>query len=205
MEIINRNINKELNYKTIYDLIFKQKNIFIDLFLMGFSVFLLAVLANITIPLWPVPVTMQTFGIFLIAFFFGSRKGLLTIALYILAGLLGLGVFAGYKSGLSAILGPTGGYIVGFLFMAFFIGKMIEKGHGRTKKSVLLCMVIGEAILYTFGLAGLWIFFGNIGLLKILTIGFFPFIVGDLIKIAAAIALFPGLLNKSKEIYLNSN
>jgi len=205
MELINEKIKNELRYKTIYDLIFKQKNILIEIFLMGFAVILLAVSANITIPLWPVPITMQTFGIFLIAFFFGSRKGALTIMLYITAGLLGLGVFAGHKSGVTAVLGPTGGYILGFLIAVYAIGLMIEKGYGRTKSSVLLCMIIGNLIIYAFGLVGLWVFFGNVGLLKILTMGLFPFLIGDAIKIAAAIALFPFLWNASQKFYLSKN
>lgn len=205
MEIIDEKIRNELRYKTIYDLIFKQKNIFIDLFLMGFAVILLAVSANITIPLWPVPITMQTFGIFLIAFFFGSRKGALTIMLYITTGLLGLGVFAGHKSGVTAVLGPTGGYILGFLIAVYAIGLMIEQGYGRTKSSVLLCMIIGNLIIYAFGLVGLWVFFGNVGLLKILTMGLFPFLIGDAIKIAAAIALFPFMWNAGQKFYLSKN
>ena len=205
MEIINKKLNNELKYKTIYDLIFRQKNIFIDLFLMSFAVILLAVSANITIPLWPVPITMQTFGIFLIAFFFGSKKGFLTISLYIMAGLLGFGVFAGQKAGMDAIIGPTGGYILGFLITVFIVGSMIEKGYGRTKTSVLLCMVIGNIIIYTIGLAGLWIFFGNVGLLKLLTMGLFPFLIGDSIKIAAAMALFPFLWNAGQKFYLSKD
>jgi len=193
-------INEEIKHKTIYDLIFKQKNILTDLFLMGFAVVLLAFSANLRIPLWPVPITMQTFGIFLIAFFFGSRKGALTILLYILAGLVGFGVFAGHKSGMGSILGPTGGYIIGFLFMAFFVGRMIEKGHGRTKKSVLLVMIIGNLILYGFGLTGLWIFLGNVNLWTVLMAGLFPFIVGDVLKIIAAVQLFPWLWGVSEKI-----
>src|SRR3989338_7838896 len=99
-------------YKTIYELLFKQKNIFTDIFYSGVAVIMLTVFSNIQIPLWPVPVTMQTFGIFLVAFFFGSRKGAIAILAYISLGIAGFGVFASYKSGLSAILGPTGGYIV---------------------------------------------------------------------------------------------
>ena len=132
-------------------------------------------------------------------------KGFLTILIYILVGLLGFGVFSNYKSGIVAILGPTGGYIIGFLFMALVVGYMIEKGHGRTKKGVLICMIIGELILYAFGLTGLWLFLGNASLWNVLTMGFFPFLIGDTIKIVAAISLFPWLFNKSKEFYLSSN
>ena len=193
MQIINK-------HKTIYEIIFQQRNIFLDIFLILVSVALLGIMANIRIPLWPVPVTMQTFGVFLIAFFFGSRKGFLTIAAYLLAGIVGFGVFAGYKSGYAAFLGPTAGYLIGFLFMAFFVGKLIEKGYGRTKSSVFLCMIIGNIILYTFGLTGLWLYLGKIGIWKVLMAGLIPFIIGDAIKIAGAVALFPYLWKGSEKL-----
>lgn len=191
-----------VKHKTLYEILFKQKNIFLDIFMILFSIFFLAAMANIRIPLWPVPITMQTFAVFLVAFFFGSKKGFLTILAYIVAGIVGFGVFTGYKSGIAPLLGPTGGYLIGFLFMAFFIGKMIEKGYGRTKKSVLLCMITGEIILYMFGLTGLFFYLGNISLLKLLTLGLFPFIIGDIIKIAGAVVLFPSLWKGCEKISL---
>lgn len=183
-------------YKTLYETFFEHRNIFKDICMIVLSVVFLAGLANIEIPLWPVPITMQTFGVFLVAFFFGSRKGFLTILAYILAGIVGFGVFAGHKSGIIALLGPTGGYLIGFLAMAFFVGLMIEKGYGRTKKSVLLCMLTGEVILYAFGLTGLWLYMGNIGVLKLLSIGLLPFLIGDALKVGAAMAFFPLLWKK---------
>lgn len=187
-------------HKTLYELYFKYRNIFLDIFMILFSVVFLAIMANIRIPLWPVPITMQTFGVFLIAFFFGSKKGLLSILAYILFGVIGFGVFAGYKSGMAAILGPTGGYIVGFLGAAFIVGYMIEKGYGRTKKSVLLCMVIGNLIIYLFGLIGLRLYFVDFSLLKILSVGLFPFLIGDAIKIIGAVGLFPYLWRGSEKV-----
>jgi biotin transport system substrate-specific component len=186
--------------KTLYEAFFKYRNVFTDIFMMVLGTVVLAVMSNISIPLWPVPITMQTFGLFLIAFFFGSRKGALTIALYIITGLLGFGVFAGYKSGIGAILGPTGGYILGFLLCVFVIGYMIEKGYGRTKTSILWTLVFGNIAIYSFGLLGLWRFLGNIGAMKILTMGLFPFLIGDAVKILGAMALFPYLWKGSERI-----
>ncbi len=188
-------------YKTLYETLFEYRNIFIDIFMMALGVVFLAVLSNIQIPLWPVPITMQTFGVFLIAFFFGSRKGALTILFYILAGIAGIGVFASHKFGIAALLGPTGGYIFGFLVCVYVIGLMIEKGFGRTKKSVFICLIIGNLIIYFFGLLGLWHYMGNIGLIKILSFGLFPFLIGDALKIFAAMAFFPLLWNKDKPIF----
>lgn len=190
-------INK---HKTLYELYFKYRNIFLDIFMVLCSIAFLGVMANIRIPLWPVPITMQTFGVFVIAFFFGSRKGLLSILAYILAGIVGFGVFAGYKSGMTAILGPTGGYILGFLAAAFIVGYMIEKGYGRTKSSVLLCMIIGNLIIYLFGIIGLRLYFADFTWLKILSVGLIPFLIGDAIKIAGAVALFPYLWKGSEKI-----
>ena len=190
----------EVEHKTIYEILFKQRNVFLDVFMILFSVAFMAVMANIRIPLWPVPITMQTFGVFLIAFFFGSRKGFLAILAYILAGLVGFGVFTGYKSGYGALMGPTGGYIVGFMFMVLIVGWMIEKGYGRTRRSVLLCMLIGEIALYVFGLSGLWLYLGNVSLVKVLMLGFVPFIIGDVLKILGAVALFPYLWKGAEKI-----
>ncbi|MFH0868055.1 MAG: biotin transporter BioY [Candidatus Woesearchaeota archaeon] len=186
--------------KALYDLLFKQKNVFLDVFMILMSVVFLGIMANIRIPLWPVPITMQTFGVFLIAFFFGSRKGFLAILAYVLAGLVGFGVFAGYKSGIGALIGPTGGYIAGFLFMSIIVGIMIEKGYGRTKGSVLLCMLVGEVVLYIFGVAGLWLYLGNVSFVKVLMLGFVPFIIGDIVKILGAVALFPYLWKGAERI-----
>src|SRR3989338_7741565 len=191
----------ETRYKTLYEMIFHQRTIILDIFMVLASVVFMAIMANLQIPLWPVPITMQTFGIFLIAFFFGSRKGLVAIAAYVLAGLLGFGVFAGYKSGLSVIFGASGGYIIGFLFMAFFIGWMIEKGHGRTRRSILLCMLTGEIILYAFGLAGLWLWLGEKAtIMSTLKFCLFPFIIGDTLKALTAAALFPYLWQGAEKL-----
>ncbi len=190
----------EIENKTIYELIFKQRTILLDVFMILFSVAFMAVMANLRIPLWPVPITMQTFGIFLIAFFFGFRKGFLAILAYLLAGLVGFGVFAGYSSGWGPFIGPTGGYLVGFIFMVLIVGWMIGKGYGRSKSSVLLCMLVGEVVLYTFGLAGLWLYLGNVSFAEVLMLGFIPFIIGDTVKALGAIVLFPYLWKGAEKI-----
>ena len=136
-----------IKHKTLYESFFRQKNIFLDISMMLIAVVFLGILSNLYIPLWPVPITGQTLGIFLIAFWFGSRKGLVTLGLYTLAGIIGFSVFTQHKSGIAAITGPTGGYILGFLAAVFVVGYLIEKGYGRTKTSVLYCMILGNAII----------------------------------------------------------
>jgi len=186
--------------KTLYELFFHNRNLLVDIGAMVVAVAVLAGLANLTIPLWPVPITGQTFGIFLIAFFFGARKGAMTILLYILAGLIGIGVFASHSSGLKVLIGPTGGYIAGFLVAVYMIGRLIQKGYGRSRKSVLYCMVLGNLVIYALGLVVLWWHFPAAGVWGLLMMGVIPFLIGDAIKIAAAMLLFPYLWNKGQQI-----
>ncbi len=193
MKTINKN-------KTLYELYFGYRNVFLDIFMVILSVAFLGVMANIRIPLWPVPITMQTFGVFAIAFFFGSKKGSLSILAYVLAGIVGFGVFAGYSSGMAVMIGPTGGYIIGFLVAAFFVGYMIEKGYGRDKKSILLCMVIGNLIIYLGGIISLRLFFADFTWWKIMMVGVIPFLIGDAIKIIGAMALFPYLWKGAEKL-----
>jgi|TARA_Y100000310_G_C20562192_1_gene753610 biotin transport system substrate-specific component len=202
----------EIGNKTLYELIFKQRNILLDIALILFSVAFLGVMANIQIPLWPVPITMQTFGVFLIAFFFGSRKGAITLVAYLLAGLVGFGVFAGRSSGTEVFvkvkegivsLGPSGGYIIGFIFAALVVGWLIEKGYGRTFKSVLGCMLVGEGVIYVFGLPWLWIALPHLTLWQLLMAGLIPFIVGDTLKALGAVALFPYLWKGAEKLANN--
>jgi len=193
MQTLNKN-------KTLYELYFNSRNVFLDIFMVLVSVVFLGIMANIRIPLWPVPITMQTFGVFLVAFFFGSRKGLLSILAYILAGIVGFGVFSGGASGISALMGPTGGYILGFLATVFVVGYMIEKGYGRSRRSVLLCMVVGNLLIYVFGVIGLRFYFAEFTWWKIMMVGVIPFLIGDLIKIIGAVALFPYLWKGSEKI-----
>lgn len=187
-------------HKTLYEAFFKQRNIFIDISMLLMGVISLAFLSQLVIPLWPVPITGQTFGIFLIAFWFGSKKGALTIGLYMLAGFLGFGVFAKQGSGLAVLIGPSGGYIFGFLVTVFLVGYFIEKGYGRTRKSILTIMVFGNLIIYTFGIIGLWANFPTVGLWKILMMGVIPFLIGDAVKIIAAVGLFPHLWKGAEKI-----
>ncbi|MBU0615170.1 MAG: biotin transporter BioY [Nanoarchaeota archaeon] len=181
----------ETQNKTVYELIFKTRNLFVDIAMLILSVVVLGIMANIRVPLWPVPVTLQTFGLLLIAFFFGSKKGVLSVFAYLLAGLFGFGVFTGYKSGMSAFLGPTAGYLVGFIFMVFLVGYLVEKGFATSKRKMLYAMVAGEVALFIFGLTGLSFYLGHPGLLNVLQLGLFPFLIGDALKIAVASTLFP--------------
>ncbi|MDP6138708.1 MAG: biotin transporter BioY [Candidatus Woesearchaeota archaeon] len=199
----------EAKYKTLYEAIFRQRNVFLDIAMIALSVVFLALIAKIRIPLWPVPITMQTFGVFTIAFFFGSWRGAITLIGYILAGLVGFAVFAGNKTGLevfytikegAAVLGPSAGYIIGFVFAAFAVGWMIEKGYGRNWKSILFVLLVGEILIYAFGLPWLWLALPNLTFWQMLMAGLIPFIIGDALKMIGAAALFPYLWKGAEKI-----
>ena len=150
---------------------------------------LIAICAQISVPLFPVPMTLQTFAVFLIGLTYGWRLGGVTVALYLLEGALGLPVFSGGKGGLIVFMGPTAGYLVGFLVAATACGWFAERGFDRSYSKLFVSLLVGNILLYAPGL--LWL--GSlIGWDKpVLEYGLYPFILGDLLKIAMAVLLLP--------------
>ena len=147
----------------------------------------IAVSAQIAIG-YPVPITAQTFAVLMIAALFGARRGVGCLLAYLGEGAAGLPVFAQGKGGLVAFGGPTGGYLVGFVVAAFIVGLLAEKGWDRKFRTTVLAMVIGNIIIYAFG--QIWLSH-LIGPKAALSTGLYPFIPGDLLKIALAAALLP--------------
>lgn len=147
---------------------------------------LIALSAQITLPLWPVPVTGQTFGVLLVAALLG-RRGALSVAAYLFEGALGLPFFAGGTAGVAVLAGPTAGYLVGFIAAAYVVGLLCEKSWDRRVGTAVVAMLIGTAVIYGFGVPWLARFTGwN----QALQLGLLPFLPGDVLKvIAAAVAL----------------
>jgi biotin transport system substrate-specific component len=148
-----------------------------------------AALAQVRLPLpfTPVPLTGQTFAVLLVGAALGSRRGAAALALYLVEGLLGLPVFTGWGSGLGHLVGPTGGYLVGFIAAAFTVGWLCERKLDRRWSTALLPFLVGEVLIYLFGVPWLAVFVGS---QRALAAGFWPFILGDAIKlILAALAL----------------
>ncbi|HDN79156.1 MAG TPA: biotin transporter BioY [Chloroflexi bacterium] len=155
----------------------------------GGSIFV-ALAARIAIPLpfSPVPITGQTLAVLLVGALLGSKRGALSLLLYLLEGALGLPVFAGGTGGLVRLLGPTGGYLIGFVAAAFVTGWLAEHQWDRRFWSNFVAMLIGNLLIYLFGLSWLAHY---VGLGKVLALGFYPFIPGDLIKLIIATAALP--------------
>jgi biotin transport system substrate-specific component len=152
---------------------------------------IIAVSAKIQVPFWPVPMTMQSFAIIVIAMAFGARLGFTTLALYLLEGALGLSVFAGTPQkgiGIPYMLGPTGGYLIGFVAAAWLAGWLAEKGWDRTFLKATAVNFFATAIVFVFGLAWLVPLYG---LSKSIAVGVTPFLLSSAFKIALGGALLP--------------
>ncbi len=136
----------------------------------------------------PVPVTAQTFAVLMIGALLGAKRGSLAALAYIIEGAIGLPVFA-LGGGFAVLLGPTGGYLIGFIPTAYVTGFLAQKGWDRRIGTTILAMIFGNIVIYTFGL--LWLS-RLMGISKsVLSVGLYPFIAGDLVKIALAAAILP--------------
>lgn len=157
---------------------------------------IIGVLAQITIPLPLVPITGQTLAIGLAATILGSRYGSFSVILYLIIGSSGVPVFAEFSGGFSKLVGPTGGYLVGFLPTAFLIGWFMEKTSFNFKNAVI-ANSIGMLITLAFGTAWLKVA-ANLSWTAALAGGFTPFIVVGLIK--ASLASWIGILVRNRLI-----
>lgn len=162
-----------------------------DIAYIGLFVALLAVCSWISIPM-TVPFTLQTMGVFLAIGILGGKRGSLTVLTYILLGMVGLPVFSGFRGGFGVLFGSTGGYILGFLLSALLMWG-IEALLGRKSWVVLVSMILGLLVCYTFGTAWFMIVYarstGPVGLLTALGWCVFPFMLPDGVKIALAYVL----------------
>ena len=148
----------------------------------------IAICAHIKVPMWPVPMTMQTFAVLVIGMAYGWRLGGLTVLAYLGEGAAGLPVFA-TGSGLAYLAGPTAGYLAGFLLAALFVGWAAERGWDRSLAHVAATMAAGTAIIFACGVPWLAGFLGAWD--KALAGGLYPFLLGDAIKVALAAMLLP--------------
>ncbi len=157
--------------------------------LCGGSV-LLALSAQLTVhlPIGPVPITGQTFAVLLVGALMGSVRGGLVVLLYLAEGLSGLPVFAGGGAGPTVLLGPTGGYLLGFVPAAVAVGFLAERGWDRHFATTLAAMTMGTGVIFLCGLAWLAVLQLPGGLLAI---GLVPFLPGAALKIVAAALLRP--------------
>ena len=148
---------------------------------------LTAAVSPIKIPLGftPVPITLQTLMVLLAGALLGGNLGALSQFLYVLVGVLGLPVFAGGSSGFGALLGPSGGYLLGFIAAAYVVGKLVEKYKKPRYLQIVVAMLIGTLVIYLFGVIG-GIIVTGLPIMQILVGWVLPFIIGDTIKLLVA-------------------
>jgi biotin transporter BioY len=179
---MNLILSKDLTYSEIFKPKDKIYGIVYDFVLVITLSLLVGISAKIKIflPFTPVPITFQTFSVLFFSVLLGSKKSLYMILTYILEGIIGLPVFS-KGGGVEYFLGPTGGYIIGFLVAGYVVGFLAEKGFDKNFFTTLLTMVIGNIIIYFFGIIWLSKFVG--GITNAIILGVVPFIIGDSIKI----------------------
>lgn len=150
---------------------------------------IISVCSWITLPL-PVPFTMQTFAVFAVLLYLGGKKGGMAILVYILLGAAGLPVFSGFGAGIAVLLGPTGGYIWGFLLIAG-INMLLEK-KVKTQRRKLLVLAAGLFLCYIAGTLQFYSYMsikgGSMSFFKCLSLCVFPFILPDMLKLTLAFA-----------------
>lgn len=146
---------------------------------------LLALSAKITVPFWPVPMTLQTLAVFTIAATYGRNLAVATVLAYLAEGAIGLPVFA-TGTGLAYLGGPTGGYLAGFVIAAAIVGHAVDRGLNRNLFALFGVMLLGEVVILLLGAAWLAHLMGPE---KAMAFGVGPFIVTDVVKIALAAAV----------------
>jgi len=177
----------------------KTRSLFYDLCAVVGGSALIALSAQLVVhlPFSPVPITGQTFAVLLLAALLGSARGVLCVLTYLAEGLSGLPVFAGAGSGPAWLLGATGGYLVGFVPAAWLVGRLAQMGWDRRFRTTVAAMLFGNTAIYACGLAWLaclnTVGRVNLGLNSLLTVGLYPYILGDILKAVLAGMLLPGL------------
>jgi biotin transport system substrate-specific component len=163
-----------------------------SMLLIALGTALLALSAKVNLPLPYVPMTLQTLVVLMIGAGYGWRLGAATMIAYLAEGAAGLPVFAGPVGGLVPLLGPTAGYLLGFVPAAWITGWLSERGWDRSVPRLFVAMAIGHIVILALGFA--WLAFGlRLGADKAWLVGVAPFIAASLIKNALGAALLPAL------------
>jgi len=167
-----------------------SRNIIRNVALVVLGCALLWVSAKVKVPFWPVPMTLQTFAVMALGAAYGSRLGVATVIAYLAAGAAGLPVFTNTPpdiAGPAYLLGPTGGFLIGFVVAALIVGYAADRNWDRSVPKLLAAMLAADAAVFGLGLAWLGVAVPALGYSwGLLEAGLFPFILGDLLKILIA-------------------
>lgn len=205
------NLTLALGRPTLADRVFSRR-LATDIMLVAAGTALTAVAAQVIVPLWPVPMTLQTFAVLLVGTTLGPVRGALSMGLYLVIGVLGLPVFAEAKSG--SLFGLTsGGFVIGFILAAALVGWLAQREWDRRVVGTLVSFAAGTAVIYAIGLPWLYVSLSNLGpaiwhdylgfdsvIAATVGSGVVPFLVGDLLKALLAAALLPLAWRGAKSI-----
>ncbi len=161
------------------------------LLLVTLGSLLVAAAAQVSVPMWPVPMTLQTLAISVLGLTLGARLAAAALTLYLVQGALGLPVFAGGAAGLPHVFGPTGGFLVGFVGMAWLTGRLVEAGLGRGLLRLFAAAVLPALLLFVPGVLWLWAI-TPLALDQAVMLGAAPFQLGGLVKSALAALIVAG-------------
>jgi biotin transport system substrate-specific component len=178
-----------LGRPTLADRLF-SRSLATDVVLVSAGAALTAVASQLYIPIQPVPITMQTLAVLLVGSSLGAVRGTLSMVLYMALGLVGLPVFSEGESGAAVLFGATGGYIIGFAFAAALTGWLAQRNWDKKFLGAAISFSAGTVVIFAFGLVGLALVLGGT-LEQTLAWGLYPFIIGGIIKAAAAAAVIP--------------
>lgn len=183
-----------MNEKKIFDLK--------SMVLMALFAALTCVLAPLSIPIGPVPISLTNLVIYFSLYVLGWQRATITYLVYLLLGLVGLPVFSGFEGGVGKLAGPTGGYLIGFIFMAVISGLFVKMKEDEVILNRVLGiagMILGTLVAYAFGTA--WFCYSTgIGLSAALALCVIPFIPGDLVKIIVAAVVAPTVAKQIRKL-----
>jgi biotin transport system substrate-specific component len=177
-----------VTYACFFRPIGKTRALFYDAALIVGGSLFIALCSQLAVGM-PVPVTGQTFAVLMIGALYGGRRGALCVLTYIIEGAAGLPVFSHGRGGFAMLFGPTGGYLAGFIVAAYVTGLLAERGWDRRMVTTIVAMLCGNLAIYFLGLLWLCCLMG-VGT-KVLAIGLYPFLIGDLLKTVLAAILLP--------------
>ena len=168
----------------------KEKEFLKSIFLVLSGVIFLSIMSQLIIPLYftPVPISLGSFGVMLIALLYGRKLGTATVLSYVVAGSLGAPIFAGFKAG--SLFSPTGGYILGYIAAALILGFLFDKGIAKSYVKTFLSLLLVSVIIFILGALVLMLF---VPIKNVFMAGVLPFIPGDMLKVVVATLLFPRL------------
>ena len=168
----------------------KEKEFLKNIFLVLSGVIFLSVMSQLIIPLYftPVPISLGSFGVIMVALLYGRKLGTVTVLSYVVAGSLGAPIFAGFKAG--SLFSPTGGYIVGYVVAAIILGFLSDKGIAKSYVKTFLSLLLVSVIILILGALVLMLF---VPIKNVFMAGVLPFIPGDMLKAVVATLLFPRL------------